>query len=204
MDLTLCGSRADGSPAYEIREVLRRNHVEELGAGRHSHLCQIEEEATCNAQSVTDAERFIEVWIVNQPFPTQSSPRFLEVNAHHDQEVAGKLCDRVFEQSRILSGGNRIVDGAGANNDDEAIVRSIEDVYDLATRVENCARGVIGDRHLLLKEDWRENNSSGFDPEVICGICHGCSIRILGMRSPGSSRERWDAGRGCCRFLYLK
>src|ERR1700750_1199081 len=67
MDLALCRSRADGSPTDKIGHILWRNHIQELCAGRYSHLCQIEKKATCNAQSITDAERLIEVRIVDQP-----------------------------------------------------------------------------------------------------------------------------------------
>jgi hypothetical protein len=62
------------------------------------------------------------------------------------------------------------VNGAGSDNDDQAVVCPIEDVDDLSTCFEDSARSVLCDGHLLLKENWRKNESAGFDPEVICGI----------------------------------
>src|SRR4051812_40391465 len=117
MDLTLGGSCADGSPTHEIRHVLWRNHVEKLRASRYSHLCQIKEKATCNAQAVTDAERLVKERIVDQTLPAQSRARFLKVDSHHNHELAGKLCDSLFEQFRVLPGSNWIVDRAWTHND---------------------------------------------------------------------------------------
>ena len=42
VDLALGGARADGSPADEAGDVLRRDHVEELGSGGHAHLGEVE------------------------------------------------------------------------------------------------------------------------------------------------------------------
>src|SRR5580704_10586163 len=77
MNLALGGARANCAPAYQVGDVLRRNHVEELSAGGHAHLGQIKEKATGNAESVADAEGFIEVGIVDQALPTERCTRFL-------------------------------------------------------------------------------------------------------------------------------
>ena len=43
VDLAFGGARADGSPADEVGDVLRRDHVEEFGAGGHAHFGEIEQ-----------------------------------------------------------------------------------------------------------------------------------------------------------------
>src|SRR5271156_991352 len=96
VDLALGCTRADGSPAYEVGDILGRNHVEEFGAGRHAHLGKIEEEAACNTQSVTDAKGFIKVRIVDQALPAERRARLLEVHPHDDEQIAGKLGDGLF------------------------------------------------------------------------------------------------------------
>ncbi len=42
MHLALGRARADGAPGDEVRDVLRRDHVEELAAGRQAHLVDAE------------------------------------------------------------------------------------------------------------------------------------------------------------------
>lgn len=101
---------------------MRRDHVEILGTAGDTHLRQIEKQAACNAQTVTDTERFVEVRIVDQPLPANRSTRFLEIHTHHDQKITVKLRNRLPQQSRIFPGSNRIVDGAGSDNDDQAVV----------------------------------------------------------------------------------
>jgi hypothetical protein len=34
-------------------------------------------------------------------------------------------------------------------------------------------RGIIGDGHLFFEEDGREDDSAGFDSEIVCWVCHG-------------------------------
>ena len=55
--LALSGARADGAPADQAGDVLRRNHVEEFGAGGHAHLGQVEEQMAGEAQAVVDLVR---------------------------------------------------------------------------------------------------------------------------------------------------
>ena len=54
MDLALGGARADGSPADEAGDVLRRDHVEEFGAGGDAHLGEVEQQMARQAQAVVD------------------------------------------------------------------------------------------------------------------------------------------------------
>src|SRR5579862_5465304 len=98
VDLTLGCSRADSSPAYEVGDILGRDHVEEFSAGGHAHLSQIEKEAACNTQSITDTERFIEVRVVDQTFPAKRSPRFLKIHTHDNQKITGKVGDSLLQK----------------------------------------------------------------------------------------------------------
>src|SRR5439155_3766759 len=50
--LTLCGTRTDGAPANEARDILRRDHVEKLRARGNAHLCQVEQQMPRLAQTV--------------------------------------------------------------------------------------------------------------------------------------------------------
>ncbi len=80
--------------------------------------------------------------------------------------------------SRAAAG---IVDRTRSYHDNEAIVQAVEDVYDLAARVENGVRSVIGDGYFFLKKNGRKDDPAGFDSEVVCGVSHGRFLRILAM-----------------------
>ena len=87
MDLALRGARADGAPAYEAGDVLRRDHVEEFGAGGDAHLGEIEQQIARHAQAVVDVVGLVEMRIVDEALPADGGARLFEVDAHDDEEI---------------------------------------------------------------------------------------------------------------------
>src|ERR1700753_3027079 len=75
VDLAFCSARADGSPAYKLGHILRRDHVKKFGPGGHAHLGQIEQQVPRHSQTIVDTKRLIEVWIVDQALPSQCRAR---------------------------------------------------------------------------------------------------------------------------------
>ena len=71
VDLALRGARANGAPTHQIRHVLRRDHVQKFSSRGHAHFGQIQQQMARQAQAIVDPERFIEIRIVQQSFPTQ-------------------------------------------------------------------------------------------------------------------------------------
>src|SRR5918996_2774183 len=64
--LALGRARADGAPRHEIGEVLRRNHVEKFGAGRHAALVKLQHQVTRNLQPFIYMEAPVESGVVDQ------------------------------------------------------------------------------------------------------------------------------------------
>ena len=122
MHLALCGARADGSPADEAGDVLRRDHVEEFGARGHAHFCKVEQQVAREAQAVVDFVRAVEVRIVDEALPANGGARLFKVDAHDDAQVGGKLVDGGLEQAGVFAGSFGVVNGAGAGEDEEAVV----------------------------------------------------------------------------------
>ena len=91
MHLALGGARADGAPGDQVRDVLRRDHVEVLGAGRQVELVDLEQDAPREAQAFVDAEAVVEARIVDEALPADGGARLLEIHAHHDDEAVGEL-----------------------------------------------------------------------------------------------------------------
>ena len=120
MHLALSGACADGSPTDEAGDVLRRDHVEELGAGGHSHFGQVEEQAAGQAQAVVDFVGLIEIRVVDESLPSDGGAGLLKIDAHHDAQVRRELGDGFFEQGGVVSRGFDIVDGAGADENQQA------------------------------------------------------------------------------------
>ena len=112
--------------------------------------------------------------IVDQPLPADRRARLLEIDAHHDLEPVGKLFAQGGEALGIVDGGLGIVHRAGADDDQKAVVGSMEDAVDgVACRHHNSRRGQ-GTRdlahHLLRRRQFFQFAYS----KVVCGAQHGC------------------------------
>src|ERR1022692_3288213 len=131
MDLAFGGAGANGSPTYQARQVLRRDHVEELSSGRHSHLRQIEQQAPGQPQAVIDLVRLVEVGIVDQSLPPDGGAGLLEVNAHHDAQLGGELCNSVLEQARVIPRSLGVVNGTRPAHHQQTTVPAAENLTNL-------------------------------------------------------------------------
>src|ERR1035437_6963586 len=173
VDLALGGARADGPPTDEAGDVLGRDHVEEFGSGGDAHLGQVEEQMAGEAQAVVDFEGLIEMGVVDEALPSDGGAGLLEVDAHDDAQVGGKLFDGGVEEGGVLAGGLGVVNGAGADEGEQARVAAVEDGGDFVAGVEDGSRGGFGYRALFLKEYRGKDNLGPLDAEIFSGVEHG-------------------------------
>lgn len=127
VDLGLGGASADGAPGDEVCDVLGGDGVEKFGAGRDAHVGEIEEEFAGDAEAAVDIEGVIEIGIVDEAFPANGGAGFFKVDAHDDAEVVLQALGFLLEFFCVIEGGLRIVNGAGADDDEQAIVFLGED-----------------------------------------------------------------------------
>jgi hypothetical protein len=66
--------REDG---LTIGYVLWRDGVEQFAPDRYTHLCQIAQELTGSSKAFVDVEGTIDVWVVDETFPSHSCAWFL-------------------------------------------------------------------------------------------------------------------------------
>src|SRR5436309_12024331 len=123
--------RAPIPPGDEVRGELRRDRIEELRARGEAELDQVEQEPTREAEALVDGEGAVEVRIVEEPLPADRRARLLEVDAHHDAEVAAELVGHPLQAVRVVEPGHRVVDGARADDDQQAVVLATQDANDL-------------------------------------------------------------------------
>jgi len=128
---------------------LRGDHVEELGGGRQPHVVEIQQELATQAQAVIDLAAVVEVGIVDQPLPAHCGTGFFEVDPHHDLQLIFQLVAQHLEAFAVFQGGDRIVDGAGADHHQQAIIVAGQDVVDGLTGFKHGGRGGVGRRKLL-------------------------------------------------------
>lgn len=118
MELAFSGARADGADGDQVGEVLRRDGVEHLTGDGHSHVSEVDEHLSRHAQALVDPERVVHVRVVDESLPADGGPGLLEVRAHHDEEVVLVLLLFLEQPAAVVHGHLRIVDGAGAYDDE--------------------------------------------------------------------------------------
>ena len=105
----------------------------------------------------------VEVGIVDQPLPSDRGARLLEIDAHHDLEAVGKLFAQGGEALGVLDGCDGIVDRAGADDDQQAVVGAVQDGVDgVARRHHHPRRGQV----------------RGISPITSCGVLSSFSSLI--------------------------
>ncbi len=184
MHLALGGARPNRSPAHQRRQVLRRHHVEELGARGHSHFRQIEQKVSRQPQAIVDLVRLIEMRIVDQPFPAHRGARLLEVHPHYDVQLARKFGDRSLQQPGILPRCPGVVDRARPHHHQQPAVFARQDVADAGARLMHGGGRTLGHRHLFFEEHRRKHNFGPLYAEIIDGIEHGHVFGSRGLHEP--------------------
>ena len=144
VDLAFDGASADGTPCDEIGDVLWADGVEEFGAAGDFHFREGGEELACEAEAAVDVEAFVEAWVVDVAFPADGGAWFFELDAHDDAEVFGVSACFVADEGGVFEGGFFVVDGAGACDDEEAVIASLEDGF--------CGAAAVGDESCAERE----------------------------------------------------
>src|ERR1035437_1641148 len=170
MHLALRSTRADCAPRHEIDEILRRDDVEKLGAGRNAHHREIKQKMPRDAQAVVDLVSLVEMRVVDQALPPNGGARLFKVDAHHDAEIFCEFVDERLEYRSVLARGLGIVDRTRANNDQQPRIAAGEYLANLGARSKYGGRGLVGDRELFLQKDRRKNHLGPLDAEIICAV----------------------------------
>ena len=71
---------------------------------------------------MVDAEGSIQIRVVDKAFPADRGAGLLEVDTHDDFKVPRETAAFCDESLRILTGRFRVMDRAGADNDEKAVI----------------------------------------------------------------------------------
>jgi hypothetical protein len=165
----------NGSPAYEVTDVLRDNGVEKFSRGGHALFIDGKEKATGGANAVLDIVASVQVRIVDQPFPSDRCARFFEINAHHDKQFVLHLVADLEQSIGILDGRLGIVNGAGANNDEKPGIFPAQNAFYRFAPFNDGAVGGFGHGQLRLDSPWRLQPDRFGDVKILCRQ-HGGTI----------------------------
>lgn len=164
--LGLGGSGTDGTDRDTVGKELGGDGIEHFRSNWHSSAGEVDKELSRNSETLVNLERVVDIRVVNQTLPANSCPGLLEVGTHHNAEVVRELVRELLELSSVLVGGGRVVDGAGAYDDEKSVASAQDDVGGIVTALDDCVGSGLGERNLggeesrrdqrILSEDWGE------------------------------------------------
>ena len=149
--LALGGARANGVPGDQVLQVLRGGRVQRLGGGRQAQFSHIQQQLAGNMQAVFHLEGIVHVRVVDQPFPAHSGTRLLKVDTQHQVDGVAHLVGQLLQPGGIFHGGVRIVDRAGANHHEQAMVLAVQNITDGLAAADHSLAGVIAERQFFLQ-----------------------------------------------------
>ncbi len=167
VDLAFCRACTNGTPCDEVADVLRGDDIQELGGGGHAHLSQTQQQTTCHAETRVDVEAVIHEWVIDETLPTNRCAWFFKVHTHDDEQVISVLFACLEQAIRVVDGCCHIMDGAGANDNGEAVVLLMEDLAQLFACVVNQLSTFITDGEVLHQDGWRNKRADVLDADVV-------------------------------------
>ena len=99
-------------------------------------------------QSLVDPEAAVEVGIVDQTLPTDRRARFLEIDAHNDQQIVGAAVLGFLELGGVFLGGFDVVDRARPHDDQQTVIGAVQNAMDLLARLVNRPGCIWRDRKI--------------------------------------------------------
>ena len=143
------------------------DRIEELGAGGDAEVGEFEEEFPGDAEAAVDVEGIVEVGGVDESLPSDGGAGFLEIDPHDDEEVIAVAVRGGLQEFAVFDGGLGVVNGAGADHDEEAVVLSEEDVLGSLPGPGDEIGGGIGDGEVVGEDRRRDERIDAGDAKVV-------------------------------------
>ena len=186
--LAFGGARADGAPGDEVGVILRGNHVEEFGGGGYAEVVQIQQQAAGLAQAEVDVEGTVQIGVVDEAFPADGGTRFFKINAHDDEQLFIVFLTQGQQTAGVFEGGFGVVDGAGADNGEQAFVAAVDEVGDLVAGAFDEFGRLVVQRQFVEVGDGGQQFVYAVDADVVGFVHagHGCfRCRVVFVRREG-------------------
>lgn len=152
--LGLGGAGSNGTEGDEVSKELWGDGVQHLRGNWHADRGEVAEELAGNAKTLVDLVRLIDIWIVDQTLPSDGCAWLLEVGAHDNAEVAGELLGEGLQARAVLERGGWIVDGAWADDDQEAVVLAHDNLDGILATLDDGLESRLGDWDLGEEKLW--------------------------------------------------
>ncbi len=98
----------------------------------------------------------IQIGIVDQSLPADDGARFFKIGAHHDAQAVGVLGAQRSQLLGVAKSGLGIVQGARANDHQQAGIVTAEDGFNFLTGLQDVLPQLMGQRGGRRQFAWRD------------------------------------------------
>jgi hypothetical protein len=189
VDLAFGGPGPDGAPRDEVCHVLRADRLQEFGGGGQAQSGDLLQEVPCDAQAGDHVVAAVQAGIVDQALPAHRGAGLFEVRAHDHQEVFLVLLGLAHQPAGVFQPGLGIVDGAGADDDQEAVIHAVHDGADFVTAAFDDACRLFVQGQLCNEVLGRGKGGEFTDAQVRRGVLGCCGVHVVGP-VPDGKRAR--------------
>lgn len=162
VQLRLGGAGANSTERDQIGQVLRGDGIQHLTGNGHAHAGKIRVELTRDTETLVDVVGLINVGVVDQTLPPHRGAGLLKVGTHDDTKVGGKLLGELLQTAGIFEGRGRVVNRAGADNNQQTVILLLDNLHGLVTA---RADGLEGFLFLIMSSVSPNGLNRGIDDE---------------------------------------
>lgn len=131
----------DGTDRDEVGEELGGDGVQHLGGNGHPLGCEVFVHLAGDTQALVDFVAVVDIGVVDQALPADGRAGLLQVGAHDDAQVVGQLVREGLEPVGVLEGSGGVVNRAGTDNNEQAVVPSHDDLGGFVAALDNGLEG---------------------------------------------------------------
>ena len=150
MGLRFRGAGADRRPGDELRQILRHDRIERLGAGRQAELGHVQEKLAREQYPLLDVKRIVEVRIVDQSLPAHRGARLLEIHPHDQHQRGADLIGQALQAIGVLPRRIHVVNRARPHHHEQPRIAALQDRADDLARTEHRVRRPLRQRKPAL------------------------------------------------------
>ncbi len=137
-----------------------------------AHLGEIQKQAARDRQPLVHLERAVEVRVVDEPLPPDGRAGLLEVDAHDDEQRVRQLGRDRLQTARVLAGRRDVVNGTGADHDQQAVVLAAQDAGGGLAALGHGRGRPLAEREVLHQDLGRDQGADAFDAQIVGGAEH--------------------------------
>ena len=113
-----------------------------------------------------DAEAIVHERVVDVALPADGGARLFEIDAHDDLQGVAHFIGQRLQAAGVIEAGDRVVDRAGADDDEQAMVLALENLAQQSATVGDGLGGLGADRQAGVDFLRRRHGVEGGDVDV--------------------------------------